>query len=490
MGVGDIEPPTPTGRRWGSLGAGCVLAVHDSGVSAGARFIVSPIGRGGPNTSARVEHPAGSAGGYNDSLRQPPQHRQSSVNEDVNPGAARSPRARATVVAFLLVFSALVAADTGARQQVWQAELDLPSAESVVAGPAGRIFSATSANPFSQTVGKTRSMIYAHDAAGDLLWKTKARGTWVRRIALSADGLVVMAAGLAGSEVWVAAYDAATGKRQWRRSFLPAGESGTSRVELSATGDGGVLLAGTTAGGVTIGGYFVSRVDSTGRVVWTRLYGQPSDGEQLFLLGLAADPRGAGHYVVGLDGPLRNTTTRFFFIVSYDDAGEAMWRREFGQKTRAATIAALLVAPNGRTVYVSGDADGAFFLRAVTRGGKVKKSRSLVPAQGPIDAAGVALSANGKSFHFTGQYSTEDGLRGLVVTTDKRLKKVRTVVSDGDPRFWDDYARLAATDDGFVVLESSSFDPPDRRPARLMRHVGHTRAARAETKKAAYSGRR
>jgi hypothetical protein len=154
---------------------------------------------------------------------------------------------------------------------------------------------------------------------------------------------------------WLARFDG-SGARIWIQQF---GTSAPDRIDaLAPDGVGGVFAAGYTAGdfaGPNAGSYdlWVSRLDSTGRVLWSRQFGST---EAEGVSSAAPDGRG-GVFVAGstggdLTGASQAGAPFNAFLLHLDGTGRLSWIR---QVSTEATDSAGDLAPDGKGgVFVAG----------------------------------------------------------------------------------------------------------------------------------------
>jgi hypothetical protein len=122
------------------------------------------------------------------------------------------------------------------------------------------------------------------DAAGKLAWERTLDGkpaAWRARAAAALpDGGFAVAGetaaptGQRAPHVWRLAADGAV---QWQRAY--GGPDGEMVTGLAATGDGGLVMVGSTAGGPGKTNVWIVRLDPDGAVRWQRVFGAPAGGD-------------------------------------------------------------------------------------------------------------------------------------------------------------------------------------------------------------------
>jgi hypothetical protein len=207
-----------------------------------------------------------------------------------------------------------------------------------------------------------------YSPSGDELW-TKVFGTNADDIpsalATSTDGSIYLAGYTRGSldgQINKGDYDAfivkfdPQGTRQWTKT---AGTNSYDLIESISIGeDGSLYIAGETGGSLddekSFGSddAFVSKYDSKGTRLWTKLLGTPVSDKAYALKAL---PDGS-LYVVGysegrLDGQTNNGDYDAF-LARYSTDGKLLWLKQFG--TRFIDIASSITSDKDGSVYVSG----------------------------------------------------------------------------------------------------------------------------------------
>jgi hypothetical protein len=187
----------------------------------------------------------------------------------------------------------------------------------------------------------------------------------------------------------------------WTRQF---GTSKDEEAGAIAADSSGVIVVGTTWGALTgtntedDADAFVRRYDRSGRVVFTRQFGttKPDTAE-----AVAIDSAG---FTVGggTDGDLRRSNAGPYtdsYLRRYDATGKVLWTRQWGQKGDDQVLS---VAADGSGItavgYTHADATGEkpsqAFIRRYDRAGKLRWSKVFGTANSEI-AWGVASDSGG-----------------------------------------------------------------------------------------------
>jgi hypothetical protein len=159
---------------------------------------------------------------------------------------------------------------------------------------------------------------------------------------------VIAAPGLGDEDAFVAKYNA-LGDQIWVRQF---GTSGFERVnDAFADGLGNVYLAGFTNGNLGLpgdqGSAFISKFDTAGNAVWTRRLGTaPREANAVSVDGLG------NIYTAG-----ETTSNANAFLTKLDTTGSILWTRQLGT---SATDSAYGVSADGLgSIYISGATSGS-----------------------------------------------------------------------------------------------------------------------------------
>ena len=154
-----------------------------------------------------------------------------------------------------------------------------------------------------------------------------------------------------------------SGTKQWTKQLGVASAS-TYGYGVATDGSGSIFVAGRTAGDLDsqtltgISDFFVTKYDSSGAKLWTKLLGTASADTQG--RGVSTDSSGAVFVAGDTDGGLDGNTltgTWDFFVTKYDSTGTKQWTKQLG--TASATTIGYGVATDGSgSVFVAGWTDG------------------------------------------------------------------------------------------------------------------------------------
>jgi DNA-binding beta-propeller fold protein YncE len=158
------------------------------------------------------------------------------------------------------------------------------------------------------------------------------------------------------------AYSASTGDQLWVARYNGPGDSVDAARRLAIDPDGSTLyVTGESVGKSEGFDYATVAYDSaTGTRLWTARYDGPTSADDL-ATSIAVNPNGATVYVTGsaVYGT-RISATIDHGTVAYDAAtGARLWLAHYdGPVHEHEAAAALVVDPDGSTVYVTGESEG------------------------------------------------------------------------------------------------------------------------------------
>lgn len=164
---------------------------------------------------------------------------------------------------------------------------------------------------------------------------------------------------------------------------------------------GNLFIAGKTTGTISSANLgkndgFLTKVDSTGKVMWTKQFGTPEDED----IQWCAIDKSANIYITGsTTGNLgaNNNGKEDVFIAKYDSDGNMLWTKQFG--TSETDVARGIFADNNGFVYATGNTGGKF--------GKEEFGKS--------DSFILKLDKDGNKI-FTNQFGTSGDDNGYCIT--------------------------------------------------------------------------
>jgi len=234
--------------------------------------------------------------------------------------------------------------------------------------------------------------------------------------------------GLVGTSDFFVTKYTSTGGKVWIQQLGVAGQD-THATGVAVDPDGNVYVSGDTNGGLPgnalIGTHdiFVTRYSTTGTRVWIKQLGV--SGRITESHGVAVDPSGnayvAGKTDGGLDGNIL-TGNADLFVTKVSSTGSIVWTRMLGASAKETSAEGVAVDPAGN-VYVAGYTDGGLdgtlvgtidlFLTKYTSTGDLIRTRQLGVSGKDTIANGVAADITGNAY-VTGR--TNGGLDGNILT--------------------------------------------------------------------------
>ncbi len=192
----------------------------------------------------------------------------------------------------------------------------------------------------------------ASDSAGNLYVTGYTDG--------SLDGQIKTTAGV--NELFLTKYDS-SGNKLWTK-LLGSSSGGTMAYAIATDSSNNVYITGTTSGsldGQTWSGsmdLFLVKYDSTGSKLWTRQLG---NGNTTDARGIAIDgfgnPYVTGYTFSSLDGQTL-TGVSDLYVVKYNSSGSKQWTKLLGVASKSVNSTAITSDSPGN-VYVSGFTNGA-----------------------------------------------------------------------------------------------------------------------------------
>jgi DNA-binding beta-propeller fold protein YncE len=299
-----------------------------------------------------------------------------------------------------------------------------------------------------------------------------------RAIAASPDGSAVFITGAMpghGSPFGytTVGYDSKTGRQLWARRFNGPGKSVDLPAGIAVSPDGRIVfVTGKSGHAFGVDDYAtIAYRASTGRRLWLRRYHAPAGSA--VAKALVVSPDGKTVFVTGSGGG-RNTTAAFsggkYTTIAYNAAtGARRWLSHFSQANTDSNPNNMAISPDGQTLYVTGqstDLTGHRDYLTVAYNAATGAMRWFARYNGRanrIDNAwAVVVAPDGKTVYVTG------GSRGSSSDTD--FATVAYNAATGEQRWVSRYngpgnasdvaGSLAITPDGRTLIVSGPSHPP------------------------------
>src|SRR5215470_12413392 len=180
------------------------------------------------------------------------------------------------------------------------------------------------------------------------LWASTLRGAAAVAEVLSPDGSRLFVLGYVGPwmKIETVAYSTATGAQLWARTYPPRNSGGPGEV-IAVSPDGARVYV--TGYSIRQGSVTIAYAAGTGRQLWVSRFNHKGG-----VGGIAVSQDGRTVYEAG-SGSVAGRGS-YMAVIAYDAAtGRQRWLRYYTRVNRAGA-AAVAVSPDGKTVYVSGQA--------------------------------------------------------------------------------------------------------------------------------------
>jgi PQQ-like domain len=227
------------------------------------------------------------------------------------------------------------------------------------AGPAGSAGS-VAVSPDGSSVYVTGGPTVAYAAAtGAMRWESAGTTVTGSKTVVSPGGSAVFVTGTSpgsggSTDYGTAAYDSATGAQLWTASYHGPGTGSDAADAIAVSPDGSqVFVTGESSNGTgsTTGFATVAYDASTGAQLWAARYDGPAAGLD-DAVAVAVSPDGSKVFITGHS--LGANGISGFTTLAYQAAtGATVWTQRYNQGNRNATAAALVLSPDGSTVYVT-----------------------------------------------------------------------------------------------------------------------------------------
>jgi WD40 repeat protein len=291
-------------------------------------------------------------------------------------------------------------------------------ASSVAVSPDGRTVFVT-----GYSTGATSAQDYAtiayHAATGARSWVQRYngpgnRGDFASSVAVSPDGRTVFVTGYStgassGEDYATIAYSAVTGKRLWVKRYNGSGNSGDEARAVKVSPDGRTVFVTGTSEGITSGSDYatIAYHAATGAQRWVKRYNGPFNFTDA-ANALAVSPDGRTVFVTG-DAFVARTGPNYATVAYTAATGARRWVRLYTGSGLRSTALSVAVSPGGGKVFVTGasrgattDFDYATVAYAAT-GAQRWVKRYNGPGNGFDAALQVAVSPDGVTVFITGE---------------------------------------------------------------------------------------
>lgn len=154
------------------------------------------------------------------------------------------------------------------------------------------------------------------DEFGDSVW-TSDYGITAHSVWPTADGGYIVGGSIGIEGFWHASLvkTDALGDSVWHRNYVLGDVS--SIMSLQQTTDGGYIAAGPVYSGEDNWEYFLLKIDPSGDVAWTQLYGRTYNPDEAYSVLQTED---GGYIVTGL----------WFWTLKTDPSGDSLWAQYYG----------------------------------------------------------------------------------------------------------------------------------------------------------------
>jgi hypothetical protein len=157
-------------------------------------------------------------------------------------------------------------------------------------------------------------------------------GGYLKSTQLTSDGGYILAGrtycGADWSDFWVLQLDS-TGNELWQKTYGGAGSESASSIQN--TSDGGYIVAGdTNSFGAGDQDALLLKLDSSGNVIWQKIYGGSSD-DTFSSIQQTTD---GGHIVAGSKGsvpPDDGFGLQDLWVLKLDSTGKVVWQNIYGE---------------------------------------------------------------------------------------------------------------------------------------------------------------
>ena len=258
-------------------------------------------------------------------------------------------------------------------------------------------------------------------ATGAMRWESAGTTVTASKTVVSPGGSTVFVTGTSpgsggSTDYGTAAYDSATGAQLWTASYHGPGTGSDAADAIAVSPDGSqVFVTGESSNGTgsTTGFATVAYDASTGAQLWVARYDGPAAGLD-DAVAVAVSPDGSKVFITGHS--LGANGISGFTTLAYQAAtGATVWTQRYNQENRGATAAALVLSPDGSTVYVTGAShsshgqDATTLAYAAATGARQWTAQYDGPAGTGNSPEAMTVAPNGASVFVTGQTKTKAG---------------------------------------------------------------------------------
>jgi DNA-binding beta-propeller fold protein YncE len=292
-------------------------------------------------------------------------------------------------------------------------------------------------------------------------------------LSVSPDGARVFVTGTSdgvgtGNDYATLAYDATTGMTLWRKRYSSPGKAADFALALAVSADGSRVFATGGIGVQTCSCDFdyatIAYDAATGRPLWQRSYNGPvNSGDEA--QAIAVSPGGEIVFVTGWSFGASGSYD--YLTIAYDaETGVARWLKRYnGPGDQIDYVADVAVSPDGTRVFVTGLTDGwaayATLAYSANSGGLLWMSRYDGPA-GNNAAASLVVNPDGSRVFVTGNSVGLETSNDYATVAYDAASGEELWVSryDGPGNRLDYGVAVAVSPDGAKVFVTGSSDAP------------------------------
>ena len=271
-------------------------------------------------------------------------------------------------------------------------------------------------------------------STGRRLWASRYEGSWSpAALAVSPSGSAVFVTGSApgqhGLDYATVAYDASTGSELWVRTYDGYAQGSDNAAAVAVSPDGSTVFV--TGTGYEDLGYRYTTLAyraSDGKTRWMRTFNPADYG---VAEALVVSPDGSKVFVTGTAYDSR--ATNFATVAFGARTGKYLWGARFdGRGHFEDDASAIGIAPDGRTVFVTGRSDGLMRVEFATVAYSVRngKRRWVAHYDGSTQdnyPTALGVSTDSSTVFVTGTSRGSDGSACATVAYDAKTRAKRWV---------------------------------------------------------------